>query len=311
MADGGLVARVAAVRRFNRFYTRQIGVLQKHLNRSPFTLAEARVLYELARRPEATATQLNASLGLDAGYLSRIVAGFQRRRLLVRRRSRRDARRVDLALTPRGRAAFARLDAASRRDVGKLLEPLSARARTGLIRAMAAIESALGGRAPAGAGGPLVLRRPRAGDLGWVVERHGAVYAEEHGWGVKFEALAARIASRFVQHGDRARERCWIAERDGERIGCVFLMRKSDTVAQLRLLLVEPAARGLGLGRRLVEECTRFARRAGYRKIVLWTNRILAPARHIYRTAGYRLVKTERHAELGTDPVFEIWELKL
>jgi DNA-binding MarR family transcriptional regulator/GNAT superfamily N-acetyltransferase len=301
--------RVALVRRFNRFYTRQIGVLEEHLNRSPFSLAEARVLYEVAQRRDITATELAAGLGLDAGYLSRILAGFERRGLVARRRARADARRSHLALTARGRGAFSRLDAASRRDVGAMLGRLPVPAQARLVSAMRTVEALLGGR-PA-AGRPYVLRDVRPGDLGWVVERHGVLYATEYGWGVRFEALVAEIAARFVRRRDPARERCWIAERDGERVGCVFLVRKSASVAQLRLLLVEPAARGLGLGRRLVDECTRFARRAGYGKIVLWTNSVLETARHIYRTAGYRLVRKERHDDLGTDPAFEIWELKL
>ena len=305
-ASGG---RIAAVRRFNRFYTRQIGVLEERLARSPFTLAEARVLYEVAHHPGTTATALGADLGLDAGYLSRIVAGFERGGLLGRRRSRADARRAHLSLTPRGRAAFARLDAASRREVAAMLGRLSAPAQTQLVAAMRGIEQALGGAAPAGE--PATLRTYRAGDLGWVVERHGALYAREYGWGVRFEALVAGIVARFVEREDRRRERCWIAERSGERVGCVFLVRKTASVAQLRLLLVDPAARGLGLGKRLVDECTRFARRAGYRKIALWTNHVLAAARHIYQAAGYRLARTERHDDLGTDPAFETWELDL
>ena len=310
-APGRLDGRIAAVRRFNRFYTRRIGVLEEHLASSPFSLAEARVLYELAHRPGATATALGTGLGLDAGYLSRILAGFMRRGLVARRRSRVDARQAHLSLTASGRAAFAKLDAASQRDVGALLARLPPVAQTRLVGAMRRVEGLLADRAAAPHEAPCVLRDPRPGDLGWVVERHGALYAQEYGWGVRFEALVAGIAARFVEHEDRTRERCWIAERDGERVGCVFLVKKSATVAQLRLLLVEPAARGLGLGRRLVDECTRFARRAGYRKVVLWTNSVLDAARHIYAAAGYRLVKRERHRDLGTDPVFEVWELEL
>jgi len=308
-SGGGHSGCVAAVRRFNRFYTRQIGVLEEHLNQSPFSLAEARVLYEVAHHAGTTATVLGASLGLDGGYLSRIVADLVRRGLATRRRSPADGRRTHLALTARGRAAYARLDAAAQRDVGAMLARLSGPAQARLTAAMRAVEELLASRpAPPRR---YVLRDCRAGDLGWVVQRHGALYAKEYGWGVRFEALVAEIVARFVQHQDRTRERCWIAERNGERVGCVFLVKKTTSVAQLRLLLVEPAARGLGLGRRLVDECTRFARRAGYRKIVLWTNSVLDAARHIYQTAGYRLVKKERHADLGTDPTFEIWELKL
>jgi DNA-binding MarR family transcriptional regulator/ribosomal protein S18 acetylase RimI-like enzyme len=303
-----LRTRIAAVRHFNRVYTRRIGVLEEHLNRSPFSLAEARVLYEVAHRPGVTASTLVDALGIDGGYLSRIVAGFERRDLLTRRRSRADARRAHLRLTMRGRAAFARLDAAARRDAAALLGPLAPEAQARLVGAMHAIEGALEGREGAA---PLRLRRPRAGDLGWVVERHGALYAAEYGWGDRFEALVAGVVADFLAHRDTVRERCWIAERGGARVGSVLLVRKTETVAQLRLLLVEPAARGGGVGRRLVDACTRFARRAGYRKVVLWTNRVLRPARHIYETAGYRLTRTERHDDLGTDPVFEIWTLDL
>jgi DNA-binding MarR family transcriptional regulator/N-acetylglutamate synthase-like GNAT family acetyltransferase len=308
-SSGGRRGRVAAVRRFNRFYTRRIGVLEEHLSRSPFSLAEARVLYEVAHQPEVTATALGAGLGLDAGYLSRMVAGLERRGLVARRRSREDARRAHLRLTARGRSAFARLDAASQHDVAAMLGRLPGPAQARLLAAMRTIEELLADR-PA-APQPYVLRDLQPGDLGWVVERHGALYAEEYGWGERFEALVAEIGARFVQNRDRARERCWIAERGAERVGCVLLVKKTRSVAQLRLLLVEPAARGLGLGRRLVDECARFARRAGYRKIVLWTNSVLDAARHIYQTAGYRLVSKERHEDLGTDPRFEIWELTL
>jgi DNA-binding MarR family transcriptional regulator/N-acetylglutamate synthase-like GNAT family acetyltransferase len=301
--------RVASVRRFNRFYTRQIGVLEEHLSRSPFSLAQARVLYEVAQRRDIAASELAAKLGLDAGYLSRILVGFERRGLVTRRRSRADARRAQLGLTARGRAAFAELDQAARRDVSAMLAELPDPAQERLVAAMRTVEALLAGRPTARR--PYVLREPRPGDLGWVVERHGALYAAEYGWGVRFEALVAEIAARFARHQGRARERCWIAVRDGARVGCVFLVKKTPSVAQLRLLLVEPSARGLGLGRRLVDECSRFARRAGYRKIVLWTNSVLHAARRIYQAAGYRMVKKERHVDLGTDPAFEVWELRL
>ncbi len=305
----GLDRRVAAVRRFNRFYTRQIGVLEEHLARSPYSLTEARVLYEVAHRPDTTASAVGADLGLDPGYLSRILAAFTRRGLLARRRSSADARQAHLALTARGRAAFGRLDTASQQDVGRMVGRLPAAAQARLVGAMRTIEELLS--AKRGRSAPCVLRGYLAGDLGWVVERHGALYAAEYGWGVRFEALVAEIVARFAKREDPRRERCWIAERDGDRVGCVFLVSKAATVAQLRLLLVEPSARGLGLGRRLVDECTRFARQAGYRKIVLWTNRVLDAARHIYQAAGYRRVRMERHDDLGTDPTFEVWELKL
>lgn len=300
--------QIAAVRQFNRFYARQIGLLDEHLNGSPFSYAEARILYELAHRENASATDLVLGLGMDPGYVSRVIARLGRGGLVARHRSEGDGRRVHLNLTARGRASFATLNSAAQRDVGRLLGRVKGNGPERLIGAMRTIEDLLGlrGQAPA-----VRLRRPRPGDLGWVVERNGAVYAHEYGWGLKAEALFARIVSDFQNGYDPDRERCWIAEQAGERVGCVFLVRKTDRVAQLRMLLVEPQARGTGLGKRLVEECTRFARRAGYRKIVLWTNRVLSAARHIYQTAGYRFVKTERHDDLDTDPVFEVWELQL
>lgn len=301
--------RIAAVRRFNRFYTRQIGLLEEHFSGGPFSLAAGRVLYEIAHHPETTATTVVDALGIDSGYLSRILTDLMRRGFVRRRRSDTDARRSHLNLTARGRAAFTQLNATSQRAMGRLLARVPASGQDGLIGAMRTIEVALADRTPRPA--PLTLRDPRPGDLGWVVERHGALYAEEHHWSSKVEGLAAEVVASFVAHADPQHERGWIAERGGARVGCVFLMKKTATVAQLRLLIVEPATRGLGLGRRLVDACTQFARRAGYRKIVLWTNRALDAARHIYQAAGYRLVGTERHKDFGADPVFEIWELKL
>ncbi|HWH03818.1 MAG TPA: bifunctional helix-turn-helix transcriptional regulator/GNAT family N-acetyltransferase [Gemmatimonadales bacterium] len=301
--------QIAAVRRFNRFYTRQIGLLDEHLNGSPFSYPEARIMYELAHSKDASASDLVMGLGMDAGFVSRILVRLERRGLISRRRSESDGRVSQLNLTTRGQTEFAALNAASQRDMSRMLGRIKGDGPDRLIGAMRAIEDLLGFRGARIM--PVRLRRPRPGDLGWVVERNGAVYAKEYGWGLQAEALFARIVSDYQQQHDPERERCWIAERNGERVGCVFLVKKTDTVAQLRMLLVEPGARGSGLGRRLVDECTQFAREAGYRKIVLWTNRVLSAARHIYESAGYRFVREERHDELDTDPIFEVWELKL
>jgi len=303
--------RVEAVRRFNRFYTKQIGVLQEHLLRSPYSLTEARVLYELAHHEQATATatDLGAALGLDAGYLSRILNSFQKQGLLERKTSETDGRRSLLRLTPRGRNAFGKIDAASHNDVGAMLRNLPPDAQSRLVAAMHTIEALLG--APPDQRARYFLRPHRAGDMGWVVQRHGVLYAQEYGWDEQFEALVAEIVAKFMRQHDPKRERCWIAEQDGENIGSVFLVKKSEGVAQLRLLLVEPQARGLGIGTRLVNECGRFARQAGYRKITLWTNSVLHAARKIYEKAGYRLVLEEPHHSFGADLIGQTWELEL
>jgi DNA-binding MarR family transcriptional regulator/N-acetylglutamate synthase-like GNAT family acetyltransferase len=303
-----VAARIAAVRRFNRFYTRRIGVLQQGLLASRFSLAEARVLWELAHRDAPTASALGRDLGLDAGYLSRMLRSLAARGLVRKARSAVDGRQSLLSLTPAGRRAFARLDAASAREVGALLAPLPALRQRELTAAMATIERLL---APAAAAPACTLRAHRPGDVGWVVHRHGALYAEEYGWDATFEALVAEIGAKFIRDFRPARERCWIAERDGEIVGSVFVVEKSPTVAQLRLLLVEPSARGLGLGRRLTDECIGFARAAGYRKLTLWTNSILHAARRIYETAGFRLVGEEPHRSFGHDLVGQHWELPL
>lgn len=300
--------QVAAVREFNRFYTRKIGVLCEHLARSSFSLAEARVLYELARRPGVTASHLTQELDLDAGYLSRILAGFEKRHYLARTPSPGDARQSLLRLTSGGRAAFGPLDRQSTRDVAALLDPLPEHARARLLGAMREIASIL---SPPAAPGPVVLRPPRPGDMGWIIHRHGALYAAEYRWNEEFEALVAGIVSRFMEKFDDTREACWIAEQGGAIAGCVFLVRHSATIAKLRLLLVEPWARGHGVGRRLVEECIARARSAGYRKLTLWTNSNLHAARRIYERAGFRLVREDHHHSFGHDLVGQYWELKL
>ena len=268
------------------------------------------MLYELANRDQAIASELTTQLGLDAGYLSRILRGFRRRGLLEARPSQADGRRIELRLTTRGKAAFAAIDARSRDDIGALLAPLLVADQERLVGAMATVERLLGKPQEAPAGG-YVLREPRAGDLGWVVERHGALYAEEYGWNAEFEGLVAGIVGKYVQHRDPTRERCWIAERDGENVGCVFVVRQTVAVAKLRLLLVEPKARGLGIGKRLVDECVTFSRAAGYKRLRLWTNSVLRAARHIYEEAGFELIEENAHRSFGKDLVGETWELKL
>jgi len=297
------------VRRFNRLYTRQIGVLHEHLLHTPFSLAEGRVIYELASHEQTTATELGESLGLDAGYLSRILRGFQKRRLISKQPSPTDRRQTLLALTEKGQAAFAQLNARSRDEIGAMLGELPPPEQDRLVAAMHAIEGLLGARPEHRV--PYLLRPPQPGDMGWVVQRHGVLYAQEYGWNEECEALIAEIVAQFIRRFDPKRERCWIAERDGENVGSVFLVKQSKTIAQLRLLLVEPKARGLRLGTRLVDECIRFARQAGYRKIVLWTNDVLHAARRIYETAGFRLVHEKRHHSFGQDLVGQTWELSL
>ncbi len=299
---------VLEVRAFNRFYTAQIGVLRSGLLDTPYSLTEARAIFELAQRPSTNVADLRAALGIDAGYLSRILGRFEADGLVLRERSAADGRRGVLRLTDSGRAAFRVLDERSAAEIGELLRPLPDDDRRRLVGAMATIRSILTSapRPPA-----YVLRPPEPGDFGWVIERHGALYALEYGWDETFEALVARIVADYVDHRDPRRESAWIAEVDGERAGCVFCVWKDDATAQLRLLLVDPSARGTGIGSRLVEECIRFARRAGYGRMVLWTNDILVAARRIYERAGFRLVEEEQHHSFGHDLVGRNWELDL
>ena len=309
VAGPGFDQRVAAMRRFNRFYTQKIGVLEEGLLKSSFSLTEARVLYELAHRDRPTASELGRDLGLDGGYLSRILRGFQRRGLLAREPAPADGRQHLLSLTRHGQAAFAPLDARSRAEIGGLLKGLPAPEQERLIAAMGTIEQLLGAAPEAGAS--YLLRPHQPGDMGWVVQRHAALYAQEYGWDGSFEALVAEIVAKFIRGYDPKGERCWIAEKDGEIVGSVFLVRHSRSAGQLRLLIVEPKARGLGIGQRLVAECIRFARQAGYRKVRLWTNSILHAARHIYEEAGFRLVEESPHHSFGHDLVGQTWELRL
>jgi len=301
--------RVAAVRRFNRFYTQKIGVLEEGLLKSDFSLTETRVLYELAHRERPTAAELVKDLGLDAGYLSRILRNFERRGLVEKEPSETDGRQSLLSLTDAGRDSFAPLNARSRDEISALLDTLTEAEQARLLDAMHAIETLLGAQPESRA--PYLLRPHQPGDIGWVIHRHGALYAREYGWDETFEALVAEIGAKFIKEFDPKRERCWIAEKDGEIVGSVFLVRQSDEAAKLRLLYVEPEARGLGIGRRFVAECIRFARQAGYRSITLWTNDILSAARRIYEDAGFHLVHQEPHRSFGHDLVSETWELAL
>jgi DNA-binding MarR family transcriptional regulator/GNAT superfamily N-acetyltransferase len=304
-----LEAKIDAVRRFNRFFTRKIGVLREGLLHTPYPLTEARILFEIANRDEATASDLSRELGLDPGYLSRILAGLEHRGLIEKTPSETDARKRILSLTPEGADAFSLLDARSREEVAEMLKELSEGEQERLLEAMRTVEGILGRGFKFSE--PFFLRTHEPGDMGWVVQRHGELYFREYGWDERFEALVARIVADFVDNFDAAKERCWIAEMEGERVGCVFCVKESDTVAKLRLLLVEPKARGLGLGSRLVEECIRFARSRGYEKLTLWTNSVLDAARHIYEERGFKLVEEEEHHSFGKDLVGQNWELKL
>lgn len=309
VAPSHLDQRTVEVRGFNRFYTRQIGVLREKPYKSSFSLTEGRVLYELAHTEKLTATGLAKDLGLDAGYLSRILAGFEKRGLLDKRASEADGRQSLLSLTKQGREIFSEIEALTNEELGKVLAGLSTADQDRLVGAMHTIQELLG--APLPQEPAYILRTHQPGDMGWVVHRHGALYAREYQWEETFEALVAEIVAKFIQHFDPKRERCWIAEKDGEIVGSVFVVKHSKTVAKLRLLLVEPTARGLGIGKRLVEECVRFARQAGYKKITLWTQSSLHAARGIYKKAGFRVAKKEPHHSFGHDLVGETWNLTL
>jgi len=302
--------RIAAVRSFNRFYTRQIGVVNEHLLESRFSLTEVRVLYELTHCSGLTATNLCKKLNLDPGYLSRMLRGFEKQGWLARSESHTDARQNLLSLTPRGHKTFAPLEARSQEQVAGLLGKLHPVHQKRLLEAMQTIEELLGSKPEQQSS--FLLRSHQPGDMGWVVHRHGVLYSQEYGYDERFEALVAEIVAHFIQNLDPRRDGCWIAEKDGEIAGSIFLVGKSRTVAQLRLLLVEPAARGLGIGKRLVAACVRFARQAGYKKILLWTQSELHAARRLYQQAGFKLAGEKRHNSWGRkDLVAETWELKL
>jgi DNA-binding MarR family transcriptional regulator/GNAT superfamily N-acetyltransferase len=300
---------VKSIRQFNRFYTKQIGLLNEYLLKSSFSLTEARIIYELAQRENSNSAQLSAELNLDAGQLSRTLRDFESRGLIEKIRSEADARQTILKLTGKGIEEFQALNAQSSLQIESMLNNLSADKQNRLVRAMNEIETILSGNKPEDKS--FILRNPSAGDFGWVVQKNGEVYAEEYNWDEEYEGLVAEIVADFIKNFDPKRERCWIAEKDGANIGAVFLVKKDETTAKLRLLIVDPKARGLGVGKRLVEECTRFAKKAGYKKITLWTNSVLSAARHIYEKEGYKVVKTEPHHSFGKDLVGETWELDL
>jgi DNA-binding MarR family transcriptional regulator/GNAT superfamily N-acetyltransferase len=301
--------RIAAVRRFNRFYTQHIGVLHEGWVKSPFSLAEARVLYELIHRDKPTAAELARDLGLDAGYLSRILRGFEVQGLIRKETSDADGRQSLLSITERGRRRFAPIEAHTNEDVRAMLATLAPGAQTQLVDALRTIERVLGNKPEPKV--PYILRPPRAGDMGWVVNRHAVLYAQEYGWADPFEGVCAQIVADFVNNYDARRERCWIAEVDGENAGSVMLVKDTDEVARLRLLLVEPAARGLGIGTRLTDECVRFARERSYRKVTLWTHSVLTAARHVYQQAGFKLTSSEPRQSWGQDVISEHWDLTL
>jgi DNA-binding MarR family transcriptional regulator/N-acetylglutamate synthase-like GNAT family acetyltransferase len=301
---------VQTVRRFNRFYTRQIGVLQEHLLDSQFSLTEVRVLYEIAHRENVAAKDLCQDLGLDRGYVSRMLQTFEKHGWIKITPSAQDRRRQFLSLTAKGHNVFEPLERRSSEEVAGMLARLSPDKQKNFMAAIQQIESVL---APTEASATrYVLRQHLPGDMGWVVQRHGELYWQEYHYDERFEALVAEIVAEFIQNLDPARERCWIAEKDGERVGCIFLVKKSATVAKLRLLLVEPSARGLGIGKRLAKECVSFAREAGYKKILLWTQSELAAARGIYKNAGFCLIAEERHDSWSRkNLIAETWEMKV
>jgi DNA-binding MarR family transcriptional regulator/N-acetylglutamate synthase-like GNAT family acetyltransferase len=303
--------RIAAVRRFNRFYTRQIGVLESGSSTGPYSLGEARVLHEIATKDAPTASEVAKSLDLDAGYLSRVLRNFERRGLISRRISAKDGRQSHVALTALGKKSFVPLDARSQRDTAAMLSKLAPSDQTRLIAAMATIETLLEGRDQDPAPRSYILRAPRPGDFGWIVKRNAELYAQDYGWVAPFEGVCAQIVADFANKYDASRERGWIAESDGENVGAVMLANDGDGIARIRLLLVEPKARGLGIGARLVDEAIGFARAAGYRKVTLWTHSVLTAARHIYQKAGFNLMRSEEHRSWGQPVVSEHWDLEL
>lgn len=311
MSEGAMAQRVEGVRRFNRFYTRQVGLLDEHLVRSPFSLSEGRVLHEIAHHEQTTATHLARELNLDLGYLSRILRGFERKGLIQKRPSSEDRRQQLVSLSEAGAKGYAALNAGSRAQVESMLAALAPDCQERVVGAMRLIQESL--EAPPEHRVPYILRPHQPGDMGWVVQRHGVLYNQEYGFDERFEALVAEIVARFIHELDPKLDRCWIAEREGENVGSVFLVKHPDRprVARLRLLLVEPRARGLGIGGRLIQECTRFARQARYEKITLWTNSVLSAARRLYEQEGYRLIDEEPHHSYGVDLVAEDWELDL
>lgn len=309
MSPNDLDGQVDAIRGFSRFYTRKLGIIEPKLLHSSFTLQEARILYEIAHRPACTATDLTRDLGLDPGFLSRTLQALQRRQIVTRKPSRDDGRVNELSLTAKGRTAQAELERRSREEVGTLLAGLDNAQRADIVQAMTTIEQTL--ERPAEKPAAFILRSHRPGDIGWVISSQAQAYAEEYGWDISYEALVAQICAQFIRNYDAAREHCWIAEAGGERLGSVFLVNGGNDVAKLRLLLVEKKARGLGVGRALVEQCIRGAREKGYKEMTLWTQSVLVAARGIYQAVGFRRVKEEPHHSFGVDLVGETWEMKL
>jgi DNA-binding MarR family transcriptional regulator/GNAT superfamily N-acetyltransferase len=307
--SGGGEDDIEEIRRFNRFFTRRLGILERNYLKTPFSVTEARIIYELAHRKSTNIRTLRTELGLDPGYMSRLVTSLGRRGLIQKLDSEKDGREVLVSLTARGRKEFESLNSRSRESITTLLKPLTASDREQIVRAMKRIEGLWENRAAPSK--TFVLRAPSPGEFGWVVSAHGKLYTQEYGWDERFEALVAEIVAKFVTHLNPDYERCWIAEYEGEPAGSVFCVRKSATAAQLRLLLVVPAARGAGVGSSLVSECIGFARAKGYRKVVLWTNDVLADARRIYERAGFRLVREEPHNSFGKNLVGQYWELPL
>lgn len=302
---------VNIVRHFNRFITRQIGALHEGLLHSPFTLTEARILFEIANNDNPAASNLTRDLGLDAGYLSRILARFEEKGLVQKERSAADARQRILILTPEGEKAFSLINERSYKEIAELLQELSESERQQLVNAMRTVEGLLSKNGNLKFSGPYFLRQHEPGDMGWIVHKHGILYSQEYGWDESFEALVSQIAADFINNFNPKRERCWIAEMNGEIVGSVFVVEGSEDTAKLRLLFVDPKARGFGIGSQLVEECIKFSRRVGYKKLVLWTNSVLKEARHIYQKKGFKLVHEEKHHSFGKDLVGETWELPL
>jgi DNA-binding MarR family transcriptional regulator/GNAT superfamily N-acetyltransferase len=300
---------IAAVRAFNRFYTRKLGVLDQHLGKTPFSLSEARVLYELAHRDDLAAKEIGNELGLDPGYLSRIVQSFDEKGLITRKPLPADRRQYQLSLTAKGRQTFAKLNQSSQNEVAAMLAQLSADDAARLTQAMATIETVLEPSRSQPAA--FMLRSHRIGDMGWVISRQGAAYAADYNWDISYEALVAEICAQFIRNYDAAREHCWIAEMGGEPVGSIFLVKATDEIAKLRLLQVEKKARGLGVGRALVEQCLQGARERGYSKMTLWTQSVLVAARGIYKSAGFKLVETKPHHSFGQDLIGETWERDL
>jgi len=309
METENVTEKVEIVRQFNRFYTQQIGVLREGLLHSPYSLTEARILFELGHRNHITATDLCRELGLDAGYLSRMLARLEQQGLIEKVRPENDGRQRLLHLTLTGNKAFALLDQRSRDEIAEMLGELNEENQQRLLKAMQTVESLLARGLKFSR--PFFLRAPRSGDMGWIIHRHGALYTETYGWDEQFEALVAQIVADFIKQNNPEKERCWVAEMNGELVGSIFLVQSSDTVAKLRLLLVEPGARGLGLGTYLVKECIHFARHCGYQKLTLWTNSVLLQARKIYEKTGFKLIDHEKHHSFGQDLVGETWELLL